>query len=178
MLWTTPVAALSNNRGATLIIGLLTLVLLTLIGIAATSTSRMEVQIAGNDKMFKEAFYAAEFGLTNGENTLEELLSRVDLDEGSVPGHYGQGTQARLARPAHGTAPIPCRCQQASMPTDMRVASPPRYTIEERRFTRDSLTIGIGVPTGIYQFNVSARGVGSNPTSEVVLETVYAKRFN
>ena len=87
------VAALSNNRGATLIIGLLTLVLLTLIGIAATSTSRMEVQIAGNDKMFKEAFYAAEFGLTNGENTLEELLSRVDLDEGSVPGHYGQGTQ-------------------------------------------------------------------------------------
>jgi type IV pilus assembly protein PilX len=171
------VAALSNNRGATLIIGLLTLVLLTLIGIAATSTSRMEVQIAGNDKMFKEAFYASEFGLTNGENTLEALLSRVDLDEGSVPGHYGQDTQPAwhdLLWNSTDSVQVPA----GDMPDDMRVAARPRYTIEERRFTRDSLTTGIGAPTGIYQFNVSARGVGSNPTSEVVLETVYARRFN
>jgi Tfp pilus assembly protein PilX len=171
------VAALSNNRGATLVIGLLTLVLLTLIGIAATSTSRMEVQIAGNDKMFKEAFYAAEFGLTNGENTLEALLSRVDLDEGSIPGHYGQGAQDPWYE-LHWDNTDSVQVPAVDMPNDMRVALRPRYTIEERRFTRDSLTTGIGVPTGIYQFNVSARGVGTNATSEVVLETVYAKRFN
>ena len=36
------------------------------------------------------------------------------------------------------------------------VAVPPRYTIEERDFRRDSLTTGIGVPTGVYLFTVKA----------------------
>jgi type IV pilus assembly protein PilX len=172
-----PGAALRNNRGATLVVGLLTLVLLTLIGIAATSTSRMEVQISGNDKMFKEAFYATEFGATRGEMAVEALTSRVDLNEDSVAGHYARNTRPDwpdLLWNASDSVQVPA----ASLPSGLKVAAPPRYTIEERRFTRDSLNVGIGVPTGIYQFNVAARGVGSNPTSEVGIETVYAKRFN
>ena len=171
------VSALGNNRGATLVIGLLTLVLLSLIGLAATSTSRMEVQISGNDKLYKEAFYAAEFGAARGETVLEALLSRVDLNEGSVPGHYAQNTQPAWYD-LDWTNDDSVQLAANSIPSGMKVAVLPRYTIEQRNFTRDSLTTGIGVPTGVYQFNVSARGVGSSPNSEVVLETVYAKRFN
>jgi Tfp pilus assembly protein PilX len=171
------VAALRNNRGATLVIGLLTLVLLTLIGIAATSTSRMEVQISGNDKVVKEAFYATEFGVTRGEMALEALTTRLDLNEDNVAGHYAQDTRPAwhdLQWNNSDSVQVPV----ASLPSGLKVAALPRYTIEERRFTRDSLTIGIGVPTGIYQFDISARGVGSNAASEVGIETIYAKRFD
>ena len=170
-------SAVSNNRGATLVIGLLTLVLLSLIGLAATSTSRMEVQISGNDKLYKEAFYAAEFGVTRGETVLEALLSRVDLNEGSVNGHYAQGDQPAWYD-LDWTDDDSVQLSPDSIPSGMKVAAPPRYTIEQRNFTRDSLTRGIGAPTGVYRFNVTARGVGSSLNSEVVLETVYAKRFD
>lgn len=170
-------STVSNNRGATLVIGLLTLVLLSLIGLAATSTSRMEVQISGNDKLYKEAFYAAEFGVTRGETVLEALLSRVDLNEDSVPGHYAQNTQPAWYD-LDWTDTDSVQLSPDSVPSGIQWATLPRYTVEQRSFTRDSLTTGIGVPTGVYRFNVSARGVGSSPNSEVVLETVYAKRFN
>ena len=58
------------------------------------------------------------------------------------------------------------------------VAAPPRYTIEERDFRRDSLTIGIGVPTGVYLFTVKAHGTGANKAAEVLLESIYAKHYN
>jgi Tfp pilus assembly protein PilX len=176
-------SAVRNNRGATLIAGLLTLVLLSLIGLAATSTSRMEVQISGNDKLYKEAFYTAEFGVTRGETVIEALLSRVDLNEGSIEGHYAQDTQPAWYDLAW-TTDDSVQLAPDSIPSGIKMAVPPRYTIEQRSFTRDSLTTGIGVPTGVYRFNVTARGVVSRPNSEedvlseVVLETVYAKRFN
>ena len=50
-----------NEEGVVLVLCLITLVLLTLIGISATTTSRLEAEISGNDKTYKEAFYAAEW---------------------------------------------------------------------------------------------------------------------
>jgi type IV pilus assembly protein PilX len=170
-------ATLRNSQGATLIIGLLTLVLLSLIGIAATTTSRMEVQIAGNDKMYKEAFYAAEFGVTQGEAALEALLSRTELNEDSVVGHYAQGNRPALEDLQWDTSDS-VKVPAANLPDALKVAAPPNYTIVQRRFTDDSLTRGIGVPTGVYQFRVASRGVGSNPTAESIIETIYAKRFD
>ena len=51
---------ISDERGSTLVVGLLVLVLLSFMGIAATSTSSLELQIAGNEKAFQIAFYSAE----------------------------------------------------------------------------------------------------------------------
>jgi type IV pilus assembly protein PilX len=170
-------ATLRNSQGATLIIGLLTLVLLSLIGIAATTTSRMEVQIAGNDKMYKEAFYAAEFGITRGEAAVEALLSRAEFNETSVVGHYAQG-----ARPALGDlewdSSDSIQVPVADLPDALRVAAPPNYAVVQRRFDTDSLKLSGKPPTGIYQFRVASRGVGSNPTAESIIETIYAKRFD
>ena len=55
-----PVSAIDNQRGSALVIALLMLVVLTLIGISATTTTTFELQIATNDKLFKSAFYAAD----------------------------------------------------------------------------------------------------------------------
>lgn len=51
---------LHKENGSVLVVGLLMLALLTIIGIAASTTSTTEIQIAGNQKFSKSAFYAAE----------------------------------------------------------------------------------------------------------------------
>jgi type IV pilus assembly protein PilX len=170
-------SARQHEHGATLVIGLLTLVLLSLIGISATSTGRVEVQISGNDKAAKEAFYASELALTTGEITLEDLLNRIELNEDTAPERYGQGTAPAwhaLVWNDTDSAAVP----YVSIPAGLNeLTVPPRYTIEQRRFRRDSLTQGIGVPTGVYLFNVTAQGTGGSH-AQVVLQTIYAKRFN
>jgi hypothetical protein len=51
---------LGNEQGSVLIASLLTLALLTLIGVAATTTTTSDMHVSGNEKSYKLAFYAAE----------------------------------------------------------------------------------------------------------------------
>jgi hypothetical protein len=51
---------LKNERGSVTILAVVLLVLLTLLGMAAISTSSIETQISGNEVRHKLAFYAAD----------------------------------------------------------------------------------------------------------------------
>ena len=51
---------LENKKGSASVIALILLALLTLLGIAVTTTSSIEVQIAGNELRQKLAFFSAE----------------------------------------------------------------------------------------------------------------------
>ena len=62
---------IANDRGSALVVALLILVLLTLMGISATTTSTIEVQMAGNEKFHEMAFYAAESGWQEALNWLD-----------------------------------------------------------------------------------------------------------
>ena len=53
---------LKNEQGFVLITSLMMLTVLMIIGIAATNTTDVELQIAGNDKADKMTFYAADAG--------------------------------------------------------------------------------------------------------------------
>ncbi|MBE0595779.1 MAG: pilus assembly PilX N-terminal domain-containing protein [Desulfuromonadales bacterium] len=61
---THPCSPLSNERGSVLILALLILVMLTIIGMSATTTTNFEVKIAANERQYHSAFYAAEAGLS------------------------------------------------------------------------------------------------------------------
>ena len=62
---------LSNEDGSVLILALLILAFLSIIGVSATTTSTIEVQIAGNDRTFKRNFYKAEAGAMEAAQRLE-----------------------------------------------------------------------------------------------------------
>jgi len=51
---------LKNEDGFVLVIALIMMVLLTLLGISASTTTEIEIQIAGNERSHGIAFYAAE----------------------------------------------------------------------------------------------------------------------
>ena len=54
------ISKLKNEEGSVLIVALIVLVLLTLLGIFATRTTEVEIQIAGNDMRYKRNVYSAE----------------------------------------------------------------------------------------------------------------------
>ena len=49
-----------NEGGSVMVVAILILALLTIIGIAAMSTTNVELKISGNEKSYKMALYAAE----------------------------------------------------------------------------------------------------------------------
>lgn len=78
-----------NETGSvTIIAALMILVILTLIGISATSTTTVELQIAANDQFHKIAFYNADSGLYGSP----KIVSAVVNDSAPVP--VGGGTIA------------------------------------------------------------------------------------
>ncbi|MGE0087504.1 MAG: PilX N-terminal domain-containing pilus assembly protein [Desulfococcaceae bacterium] len=65
-----------NERGAAMLAVMVTLVALTVIGIAATRTSTFESASSGNQKRKQAAFYAAEAGLEHGRAVLGNDVSK------------------------------------------------------------------------------------------------------
>jgi len=62
---------LNNEDGSVLVLALIMLVLLTLLGIAASRTSSIDIQIAGNDIIYKKNLYMAEAGAMEAAQRLE-----------------------------------------------------------------------------------------------------------
>jgi len=54
---------LQDDDGVTLVIALMILLVLTLIGISAISTTTFETNIAGNERLYNKAFYTSDAGV-------------------------------------------------------------------------------------------------------------------
>ena len=75
-------SVLHNERGSALVIALLMLVVLTLIGISATTTTTFELQIATNDRLARTAFYVADSSTELGGEMIEQNIEERDWTEG------------------------------------------------------------------------------------------------
>jgi len=76
---------LKNNNGVALVIALIMLLILTFIGISAISTTTFETNIAGNERVGTDAFYASEAIFQVGLNQLPDTKPRprTKIGEGS-----------------------------------------------------------------------------------------------
>ena len=66
---------LANEQGFVLVATIVLLLIMVIIGISSNTTTNLELQIAGNDKLGKQAFYAADGGTEVGANLVEENVS-------------------------------------------------------------------------------------------------------
>ena len=69
---TTKMESLQDEQGFVLVVALLVMVVLTILGIAATTNTSIELQIAGNDKVHQATFYESEAGAMLGSELLEQ----------------------------------------------------------------------------------------------------------
>ena len=63
---------MKSEDGSILVIGLFMLVLLTLTGLSASRTSSIEVQIVGNERIYKQNLYMAEASALENAQRLED----------------------------------------------------------------------------------------------------------
>jgi len=56
---------LKGQKGIALVVALIMLLVLTFIGLAAISTTSYEARIAGNERVYNNAFYAGDGGIEN-----------------------------------------------------------------------------------------------------------------
>jgi len=71
---------IKNEEGFVLIVSLLMLLVLMIIGIAATNMTTIDLQISGNDKASKQTFYQAEAGTQVGSELVEDAIYRAGYD--------------------------------------------------------------------------------------------------
>jgi PilX N-terminal len=80
---------LNNETGSLMVIAVVLLMLLTIIGLAITTTTSIELQIAGNDRIHKTTFYAADGATDVSSELLEQNLGCVtgfgETDSGPPP---------------------------------------------------------------------------------------------
>jgi hypothetical protein len=79
----------ASEQGFVLVVALIFLVILSLVGITAVNNSTMEMQIAANDKLQKQAFSLADGGTEAASMLLEENISCPTGFKGSIPLQIG-----------------------------------------------------------------------------------------
>jgi len=70
---------LNNEGGFVLVVAMVMMVLLTALGIFATNNSVMEIQIAGNERVYKRNFYKAESATFEAAQLLENEQETEEL---------------------------------------------------------------------------------------------------
>ncbi len=97
MNWSRP-AIVHNEEGFVLVLAMMIMVVVTLLGLAATTTSVFEINIAGNEKWSQEQFFQADSGIN-------EFLAR-----GIRPNHPGELAYNPLSPPAGVPTATPTTC--------------------------------------------------------------------
>lgn len=172
-----------RQGGATLVIAMLMLLVLTVLGLTTMNMTRLEERMAGNSRDVNLAFQGAEAGLRDAEERIRKW------NEFTVPA-------------ACTAAPCPV-WQQNYLPVDLRdqalawwttnateygvastqeiteVTRDPMVVVEDLDFVADSaaLTPGYSHQTGRSFYRVTADSAGASNTAEAVLESTFVQRY-
>ncbi|MBK1640452.1 hypothetical protein CKO12_00855 [Chromatium okenii] len=162
-----------SQTGMVLVIGLIFLLLMTVMSIAAMQTGGLDERMASNANDHNIAFQAAEVALRRAENF---IAGNTDLNEMSLASvapdsnNDSNWTDAvsvtlppRVPPPQLAAQPIyVIRCAYSATPTDPASFSNPTLCSEQ-------------CYTGMNCYRVTARGQGTIATSVVVLETIFRR---
>ena len=98
-----------NEEGSVLVIAIMILVLLTIIGISTSTTSEIDLQIAGNDKLYKNVLYTADAGIEHARAMLNARLMLSPVNASRIAQGFPplwtfalDGTQAGIAAATDG----------------------------------------------------------------------------
>ncbi len=179
-----------NQSGIALAIALIFLLLMTIIGVSAMSTSALQEKMAGNLKDKHWSFAQAESGITEGDRVLCEVYTgRIPaIDPSNVTdGLYRASTTGdpvwNTVDWASGTDLITHTGwpgnNYLSDTTKQYIAGPTKYIIEEVQEVTDGLKGGFGYSnTGKSRmlYRVTSRGVGGTANAVTMLQSTFAKK--
>lgn len=165
-----------HQQGATLIISLMLLIVLTLIGVTAMNTSNLEERMAGNARDTNLAFQAAEAALKNAEEFLRTGFVTAAAFDGNTPGLYPTPSANNPPPDVYNDAVW--NTAIVSTTNIDGVASQPRYIIEYMGILgAEDINITNSATSGNADevFRITARGTGGTDNAVVLLQSYFAR---
>jgi len=148
-----------RQRGMTLMVSLMFLIILTMLGVTAVSDNSLQERMAGNTRNRDLAFQAAEAALKHAESTLPSW--RRSVFDGSVEGLFvydvSEPNDAVYWRDVSNWN----SSRQLPAGSLNQVAEPPRYLVHKMSSSGE-----------VEYYRVTARGVGGDASAVVILQTV------
>ena len=170
----------SNQRGAVLIVGLIMVLLITIIGLAAVRGSNMQEMMAGNMRDMNASFQNAEAGLRVGETNVDAAAA--------VAAFNGEGKWLDLQLPSAAWPPVQewdktnWNAAGRSIEVDLAgLDTKPRYVLEElvlpvgdvAKSEGSSLGLSASAPPEPKFYRVTSRGTGSTDAAETIVQSTY-----
>ena len=165
-----------NQTGFTLIMSLLILVVLTILGLTSTQSTRTEVAMAGNLRESDMAFQVAEMGLSSGEQFIQTAISNTSFNDinglisktGNDPDYFDTTSWDSV---------------QTSTATIANVYTQPKYIIKYLgdRSQNEVALVNIGgygtAQPGITvsNYRVTAKGSGQTDSAARMIQSYYGK---
>jgi type IV pilus assembly protein PilX len=178
----TPIKHPKRQRGAILVVSLLLLLVLSVLGITASQTTRMEERMAGNARDVELAFQAGEAGLRGAETRLQEDVAPkgaapVECDDPDTCDADSRDNTEALdfveqdpewwEENAHALGK-----------TLQDISLEPHYYTEVWADVPDTLTVGSSMPkSGTMYYTNTSRSQGATATAVTLTESNYAVRY-
>lgn len=175
-----------TQRGATLIVALILLLILTLVGVAGMQDTTLQEKMVGNMRDRNLAFQAAEAGLRGGEKYLQSA---------TLPGFANAGGLLNARYPNTGatnTVPVTLRPgdpafwdaypwatnSRAYSTTFSELTAAPRYVVEEVPMVVAPIgeSMKFGILKEIKSYRVTARASGGTTDAVVILQSTYRRQ--
>lgn len=190
---------LRNQRGSAMFLGLMILVVLTLLGVFASSSGVMQERMSGNFRDSSRAFESAESGtrwieswissLNNaavqpfwclsGTCTAADTIWQVgqhpnDMANRDLAWWTANGTEFGV-NPTTGAA-VTANAGVSQAPDLSETSSDPQMTIEHVYCKPDSFSGCFG-GTGIHFYRITSRAAGGLANNVAVVESTFARRY-
>jgi len=151
-------ASPSSQRGITLLIALIFLLMLSMLGIWGATNNTLQERMAGNSRNRDLAFEAAEAALDYAENTLTTWRTGgFDGTNGLLAYDVTRANDATYWRNTANWASY----RQVPVGNLNQVAEQPRYIVEKMN------------PIGsVEYYRITARGVGGDSNAVAILQTI------
>jgi len=184
-----------RQSGAVLIVSMLLLLVITVLALGASQSTRLQERMAGSQRNYDLAFQAAEAGLRAGERMVDPLSMTTPplpcaaitrppcrvYERGYLDSFISYENQAYQPR-EWWTA----RAQSYSGSATNLIGGTvglakqdPQFYIEELQEVPDALSVP---PTGPQPsrvfYRIISRGEGGTENSQVVIHSTYVRRFN
>lgn len=178
-----PFKAKSGQRGVSLVVVLLFLLVMTILGITAVRTSNLEEKMSGNERDRELAFEAAEAALRDAErDILVNITVGSPFSDPCVNGLCltpGGGASVADTIDWNSAVPREYGVNSGAGAYAIALARTPRYVVELLPDmpppSGESLNMR-STATGGTPFRITATAWGRKQTTQVQLQVVYVKR--
>ncbi len=165
-----PIPLRHGEQGFVLLTTLLIMTLLVLLGMASTSSTIMELQIAGNDREYKRNFFRAEGAALEAGQLLENEQDNDELNPALTTQSWIQAKE---------TSEIPINWDEAAIPSNNLLGSRDGLTDDIRLAAvaggvAKGNTLGMHKPT-IHTYQLFGRARERN--GQVIISVGYKKNF-